>query len=372
VVLGAHRSGTSAMARALSLNGAVLPLRMLPAQPDNPLGFWESKDVVDINDRLLAAMDLEWSDPFLAPQARYLSNIEGGFFDEAVAALQGNFEGRSPIVLKDPRISVLNEFWGRVLVRAGYRPVYVIMVRNPIEVASSLTARNGFSRERALLIWASHMVAAVRDTAESVRVFISYDQLISDWRGALARVESATGATLPRRSATASVETDRFISVAQRHHHSEPPDGTQIWPPIVELYELALRAANGAELDRARFAAVSAHLEQLQGLLAPVFAEGQLDQKTLRAAQYIAASEASAALPLSVADSCRLCLRRFSPPQPPPPAANPCLPGNRPPSAARHTTLHLPAPIEHLASHSRSAPGSSPACTSSPSRPPAD
>lgn len=282
------------MARALSLNGAVLPLRMLPAQPDNPLGFWESKDVVDINDRLLAAMDLEWSDPFLAPQARYLSNIEGGFFDEAVAALQGNFEGRSPIVLKDPRISVLNEFWGRVLVRAGYRPVYVIMVRNPIEVASSLTARNGFSRERALLIWASHMVAAVRDTAESVRVFISYDQLISDWRGALARVESATGATLPRRSATASVETDRFISVAQRHHHSEPPDGTQIWPPIVELYELALRAANGAELDRARFAAVSAHLEQLQGLLAPVFAEGQLDQKTLRAAQYIAASEASA------------------------------------------------------------------------------
>lgn len=281
------------MARALSLHGAALPLRMLPAQSDNPLGFWESSDVVDINDRLLAAMDLEWSDPFLAPQARYLSNIEGGFFDEAVAALQSNFEGRSPIVLKDPRISVLKEFWGRVLIRAGYRPVYVIMVRNPIEVASSLTARNGFSRERAILIWASHMVAAVRDTADAVRVFVSYDQLISDWRGTLARIESATGATLPRRSAAASVETDRFISVAQRHHHADPPDGAQIWPPAAELYELAVRAANGAELDQARFAAVRAHLEQLQGLLAPVFAEGQLDQKSLRAAQIVAEREAA-------------------------------------------------------------------------------
>ena len=39
------------------------------------------------------------------------------------------------IVLKDPRITVLTSFWDRALREAGYVPHYVIMVRNPLEVA---------------------------------------------------------------------------------------------------------------------------------------------------------------------------------------------------------------------------------------------
>jgi hypothetical protein len=40
VVVGMHRSGTSAMARLLSLSGAALPSDLMAAGIDNPTGFW--------------------------------------------------------------------------------------------------------------------------------------------------------------------------------------------------------------------------------------------------------------------------------------------------------------------------------------------
>ncbi|MFY7850700.1 MAG: hypothetical protein ACOVQ6_02790, partial [Brevundimonas sp.] len=41
VVAGMHRSGTSAVARLLSLAGGALPGNIIQPGPDNPTGFWE-------------------------------------------------------------------------------------------------------------------------------------------------------------------------------------------------------------------------------------------------------------------------------------------------------------------------------------------
>ena len=40
VVLGMHRSGTSAVTRLLTLAGATPPRELMPANPDNPQGYW--------------------------------------------------------------------------------------------------------------------------------------------------------------------------------------------------------------------------------------------------------------------------------------------------------------------------------------------
>ena len=55
VVLGMHRSGTSALTRTLSLLGAALPGNLLPSKPSNETGFWESTDILEFNDRVLTA-----------------------------------------------------------------------------------------------------------------------------------------------------------------------------------------------------------------------------------------------------------------------------------------------------------------------------
>ena len=61
VVLGMHRSGTSAVARALQVVGVSLGSRLMPAMPgNNPKGFWEDVDFHAFNERLLVALGADW------------------------------------------------------------------------------------------------------------------------------------------------------------------------------------------------------------------------------------------------------------------------------------------------------------------------
>ena len=63
VVLGMHRSGTSALTRTLSLLGIDLPKNLMqPVQGNNETGFWESIDVYHLNDEILRSADSHWSD----------------------------------------------------------------------------------------------------------------------------------------------------------------------------------------------------------------------------------------------------------------------------------------------------------------------
>ena len=53
LVAGMHRSGTSAVARTLSLLGCKLPKTLMPAGPANEPGHWESRTIMDLNDEIL-------------------------------------------------------------------------------------------------------------------------------------------------------------------------------------------------------------------------------------------------------------------------------------------------------------------------------
>lgn len=62
VVLGMHRSGTSAAARVFSLLGAELPQNLLPPTEGNASGYWEPAALVAAHDSLLAELDSRWDD----------------------------------------------------------------------------------------------------------------------------------------------------------------------------------------------------------------------------------------------------------------------------------------------------------------------
>ena len=62
-VLGMGRSGTSVLARLLSLCGGALPDRLLVgAVHSNAKGHWEPKEALDLNDRFLLAHRATHSD----------------------------------------------------------------------------------------------------------------------------------------------------------------------------------------------------------------------------------------------------------------------------------------------------------------------
>ena len=62
LVLGMHRSGTSALTRLLNIAGAKLPARMMGAAAGNELGHWEPQALADYNDALLADVSSAWHD----------------------------------------------------------------------------------------------------------------------------------------------------------------------------------------------------------------------------------------------------------------------------------------------------------------------
>src|ERR1700690_93442 len=62
VVLGMHRSGTSALTGMLHHLGVALGSRLMAASPDNPRGYWEHSDIVATHERLMAALGWGWDD----------------------------------------------------------------------------------------------------------------------------------------------------------------------------------------------------------------------------------------------------------------------------------------------------------------------
>lgn len=307
VVVGMHRSGTSAMARLLSLSGAALPSDLMAAGIDNPTGFWESTDVARINDQILAHYGSAWDDVFSGAQQPFANAIDETLVAEAAEAITQLYGPAPLIVLKDPRVSVLGRFWRAALEQAGFTPRYVVMVRNPLEVAASLAKRNGFSREKSLLLWSSYMIAAERDTRDAPRVFVSYDNLLSDWRSNLSRIERELGVTLPGRTSSASVEADRFLTTELRHHAERGPleAHSSVWGPAKSLHAWFAAAAEGQTPPNLAPEQLDDELNDLRALFGPILAEAQMTLKaqdatiaTLQAEQDKERREAQEALAL--------------------------------------------------------------------------
>lgn len=278
VVAGMHRSGTSAMARLLSLSGATLPERVMDPGPDNPLGYWEPWEMVALDDEILQAVDSRWDNVFAVKDNERAWAARGRFLDKAKGFLTHNFGDQDLLVMKDPRSSILASFWRQALDEIAVDPVYVIMVRHPLEVAESLLARSGSPREKSLLLWTSYMLAVERDTRDAPRVFVTYSDMLNDWRGVLDRIEAVLGRSLPRRTPSAGVEIERFLSKSHRHHEADVAALDEIpgvWTGAQTTYRWMLEAARGAAPAPKALAAVEGELDGLERIVGPVLAEAR-------------------------------------------------------------------------------------------------
>jgi hypothetical protein len=256
LVLGMHRSGTSALTRLLSLHGLALPEDRLAGRPDNPLGFFESAAMVQLNDRLLAAAGSAWDDPRPLPDPPLPPAAMEPLIEEAVALLREQWPGQAPFILKDPRCCRLLALWLPALARLGARPVAVLAVRNPVEVARSLAARDAMPRRDALRLWLSHVVAAERDTRGLARAVVHYDDLMRDWRAVLGGLGLGVD---PDRAAMA----DEFLTAALRHHEADTDAllrDPAVPAPIKRVYAELRRAPGESGLDEAVFNAAARSL----------------------------------------------------------------------------------------------------------------
>jgi len=244
LVLGMHRSGTSALSGLLAAGGARLPRNLLAANEHNPRGFFESGRIAWVNGARLHAGGSAWDDPLLYPAPNWPPAEDAHWRGLAREAFADEF-GEAPWpLMKDPRLSIVLPAWRPVFEDLGLQPGCVICVRNPAAVAASLVRRDGFSAEKALLLWTSYTVAAVFNTHDLARVFVSYDALLADWRGEVGRIEAALGCPSPARAAAAAAEADAFLTPDLRHNPGGGDLGRYGW--VGELAGQVHRALAGA------------------------------------------------------------------------------------------------------------------------------
>ncbi|HET9210278.1 MAG TPA: glycosyltransferase [Thermoanaerobaculia bacterium] len=139
VITGMHRSGTSLVASYLSSLGIGLGDRLLAADARNPHGYFEDADFRELQGEILTDATPEGDGGHRDWGWTESERLDRGRLDRwagparALAAARSSRSG--PWGWKDPRTSLLLDFWDEILDR---RALYVLLYRFPWEVADSM------------------------------------------------------------------------------------------------------------------------------------------------------------------------------------------------------------------------------------------
>lgn len=218
LVLGMHRSGTSAVGRLLSLLGVDYPNHTIGPDEFNPSGYWESADLYRLHDQILTRAGSCWDDwqPF---DRTALDRYDAIGIEHALREfLVREFSDSSFFFIKDPRICRLVPLWLDVFGSYDTAPAAIIPVRHPFSVAQSLQRRNGFSLAKSSLIWLRHVVDGEYATRHVPRSFVDYDCLLADWRSNVSRIADELGVAWPNPLPDVAEAVDQCLSTELRHH----------------------------------------------------------------------------------------------------------------------------------------------------------
>jgi hypothetical protein len=177
IVLGMHRSGTSALTRILNLLGLSLcsDTDLMTGFYDNPAGHWESASLCDFNDRILAACGGEWDlPPRLPPEWHRSPNVRA--LRSTAETLFNAVHPAEEWVWKDPRTCLTLPFW-----RPIAKPTAALIVtRHPGAIAASLKKRSNIPTSVGLALWERYTRSALQVAHGLPVIVVRYEDMTSD------------------------------------------------------------------------------------------------------------------------------------------------------------------------------------------------
>jgi hypothetical protein len=283
VILGMHRSGTSALSGVLSLLGIHPGDTLLPAMEEvNPKGFWEHAEIVSIHDQLLEAFDSSWYDEDPLPDQWWNSSLAAAFRGKILRLLLRDFGSRAIWLVKDPRICRLLPLWHEILREFPCHPSFVLVLRNPAEVAASLRKRDNLTEAASCLLWLNHMLEAEYQTRGQPRILVNYDRLLSDWQGTIDDIGKTLRLNWPVIPGDAAPDIEAFLDPALRHHADTAtlPDH-----PACRLAQEGFELLSSPTPDATGLDHLRAQTEELVSLVAPWSKQLRRNERLIRQAR---------------------------------------------------------------------------------------
>ena len=220
LILGMHRSGTSAVAGCFSALGYNMGNQLFPPDKPNEKGYFENVLINQFNDSLLNALYARWHDTLFLPQNWCLNEKVQQRKPELISILKSEFGEKEDFVIKDPRISVLLPFYKEVFNELNITPKVIINFRNPFEVSKSLKKRDNLSSSKSLLLWMDATLKAEEHSRTMSRVFLEYGSLLKDVVKTLKTISDLLRLDIKLDNNKESV-LNSFVEKKLKHHSPE-------------------------------------------------------------------------------------------------------------------------------------------------------
>lgn len=177
MVVGMHRSGTSAVTGALGAMGFATPHQddRMGWNESNP-DHWESVSINRFDEGLLSRMGGSWEAPPDLPVG-WEMDTEVDQVSDLVAIVERTYRDPGPIVWKDPRLCLLLPYWRRVLPPPL---AAVLMWRSPLAVARSLHKREGMPLANGVALWERYNRSALEHLVGVDTYVCDYDKVLDD------------------------------------------------------------------------------------------------------------------------------------------------------------------------------------------------
>lgn len=190
VVIGMHRSGTSAVSGCLSELGVFMGDSLYgPQKGVNEKGFFENSALVEFNEMLLDELTWSWDYPLSQSFSDKKLSLEETLVKKGEKLIRKEYGGRKTIWgMKDPRTSLLLPYWQQVFTGMEITPCYLIMLRQPHEVAGSLKKRDQFSEDKSLMLWLNYTLSSIWNTLDHTFAIVKYDNLLNDTQTVLHQI----------------------------------------------------------------------------------------------------------------------------------------------------------------------------------------
>jgi hypothetical protein len=245
-VTGMHRSGTSLMAGLFQAAGVSMGINMLGPGAENPHGFFEDMDIVNLHNNVMMQDDRSFLDAegfSFAPKQEH---------DDYLANLLAAREQFMHWGWKDPRTVLFLDYWRQKLPRCNYVFVY----RHPLEVLQSL-----LKRRDQYIVGVEEGLAGWVEYNKRILTFVEQHPgscLLGHVKGILADFKEF-GRTFNRKF-SAKLPLDEKLLKANYHpkslHELQPSAEAlavldRLMPQCLEVYEGLEKAADFTDPDQA-------------------------------------------------------------------------------------------------------------------------